>query len=369
MKTSANLRQSVSAILMTSLLITAGVTPLANAQAPVYPPGVGANPDILIPGWVTWCATYWGKHLNCTIEMFNANAGYAPPAPRNPPVTTAPYRGPNWGTTEATASSLFPSTILANFTNNASINTQMSNMQWTMWAQLSTELTRLDTTETIRPQIFKLAAEKLNANNLIMFRSVFGATIDTYVTDYSPAAVKTAYAAGKTQPPLYLSTAYYASKGVAPPVFPSTMAYYDVYLMAYTQRSDLPNAAMKRATTYLQVRMKLGPLDVIYVLGAAAGIITLFDPSAWADFKQWWNNTDLTPPAIDWPSPTVILPPDGIPGGGYPGGVVPPTSVPLFDPTGGTYDPTDPTIPGYDFPGDDFYGWDFDGCLGLDSGC
>jgi hypothetical protein len=292
--------------------------------------------------------------------MYAAQKGYGAPAPKNPALTTAAFVGPNWGTTPATSLSLFPSVIYSNFVNNPNINTQMSSMTWTMWAQLSTELTRLDTTGAYRPLIFEQAAKILNANNLIMMRAVFGSIIDTYVYDYTPtAATWNAYEAGYIQPPLYLSTAWYASKGTAPVLMPSTMAYYDVFLMAYTQQGDAtPAVSLKRATTYLQVRMKLGPLDIFYIAGAVASMVAFFDPNAWADMKQWYSNTQFWPPQIDWPQPISLVPHAG----GYPSDA-PPSTVPLPDPTGGAVDPGTETIPSYELPSDSSFSWDFGDCI------
>jgi hypothetical protein len=363
MKTSINLRSSIAAILATGLVVF------------TMPPRAVAKPDPP-PAWEVYCRPYVALSLVCTEAMWTAHINGTTPAytvpghTGNPPVTTPAYTGPNWGNSIATIDAQFPVIIYDNFVNNAKINTQMSNMQWTMWARLSTELTRLDKTGAYRPLIYKVAAQKLSANNLIMMRSAFGTVIDTYVTDYAPAAVLTAYNAGKVQPALYMSENYYVTKGIAVEVPATPLEYFDVFLMAFTQQGDAnPNASLKRATTYLQVRMKLGPLDILYAAAAAITVI-VEGPAAWSAISQAYNDA-YNGIAQSFPEPIILTPPDGIPftyppngGPGYPGGA--PSLISIGDPTGGILDPDLDVIPGFDFPGDLDY--DF-GCLGLDSAC
>ena len=69
----------------------------------------------------------------------------------------------------------------------------MSNMQWTMWARLSTELTRLDKADAYRPLIYKLAAQKLSAKQPDLDALRCSERSSTaYVADYAPAAILTA---------------------------------------------------------------------------------------------------------------------------------------------------------------------------------
>ena len=360
---SSNLRSSIAAILMTALVVL--TTPRAIAKPD--PP----------PAWEVYCRPYVALNLICNEPMWQAHVNGTTPAyalpghTGNPPVTTAAFTGPNWGNSIATIDAQFPVIIYDNFANNASINMQMSNMQWTMWARLSTELTRLDTTGAYRPLIYKLAAQKLSANNLILMRSVFGTIIDTYVTDYTPTeAVWSAYEAGKAQPAMPLSQNWYASKGLAVPVPATPPEYYDVFLMAFTQQGDAtPAASLKRATTYLQVRMKLGFLDIVYIAAAITTFI-VEGPAAWAAISGAYNEA-ANAIGQSWPAPIIILPPDGIPftyppdgGPGVPSGQ--PSLISITDPTGGILNPDLDVIPGFAFPDD--LGYDF-GCLGLDDAC
>ncbi len=359
---SSNLRSSIAAILMTGLVVL--TTPRAIAKPD--PP----------PAWEVYCRPYVALNLICNEPMWQAHVNGTTPAytvpghTGTPPVTTPAFTGPNWGNSIATIDAQFPAIIYDNFTTNASINTQMSNMQWTMWARLSTELTRLDKADAYRPLIYKLAAQKLSANNLILMRSVFGTIIDTYVADYAPAAILTAYTSGKAQPPMYMSQYWYASKGLAVEVPATPLEYYDVFLMAFTQQGDAqPAVSLKRAATYLQVRMKLGPLDVVYIVAAAITII-VEGPAAWNVISQVYQDA-ANGVSQAWPEPIIIMPPDGIPftyppdgGPGVPSGQ--PGLISFSDPTGGILDPDLDIIPGFDFPGD----LDFDfGCLGLDDAC
>ena len=126
---------------------------------------------------------------------------------------------------------------------------------------------------------------------------------------------------------------------------------------------------MKRAATYLPVRMKIGPLDVVYIVAAAITII-VEGPAAWNVISQVYQDA-ATGVSQAWPEPIIIMPPDGIPftyppdgGPGVPSGQ--PGLISFSDPTGGILDPDLDIRPFFDFPGDlDFVF----GCLGLDDSC
>lgn len=316
--------------------------------------------------WIVYCTTYWNENLPCNYLTWQGSGGFKTPKPVNPPITApAVSNAPQWGTTDATVFAAFGPTILAHFKTNPLINAQITNMNWTMLARLSTELAAHDASNLYRPQIYTVAAQKLTAPALAWMRSAFGSVLDIYIADYAPAAVYTAYLRITPYPPLYLSTNWWLTKKLAPEVFPSTMSYYDILLNQYTLAGDTTQSALHKTMIYTQRRQKAGVVEVVGTVGAVLGIIQFFDPNAWADIKQisndWYVAIKGAYPIV-WPLP-VTSPPDGSVGGGYPGGLPPPI-MPVPDTTGGVPgDPNTSYFPMYNFPGEE--GWAYCG-IGID---
>jgi hypothetical protein len=312
------LSRTIATILMAGAVTSMAATPvLAEAAAPSASP----TPDIYVPGWVTYCAPYLAKNLVCTIATFNT---YYP----NPPYTSKPtlpaatapsYTPGNWGTTAAGIEADFPVNLVGNFRTNPNINAQMTAIQLPMLAAMSISMHRLDPSNTYLPSLLELAAQKLSATNLVTFRGAFGTALDTYVADYAPAAVKTAYDAAAKINPIWLSNYYYVAKGLARPTALTINSYaaYDTFLLTYTYQSDTPNVAVHKAVQYLQIRAKFGLAEAVGVAGLAIAIILFFDPDAWNDIVNEYNQLTSTPPpnTTQYPGlqptlPTIIaLPP------------------------------------------------------------
>lgn len=293
----SHLSRSIAAILMAGAVTSMAATPvLAQVAAPSKSP----SPDILVPGWVTWCSAYWAKNLTCTINTFNT---YYPNAPYSPkpalPAATAPsYTPGNWGTTAAGIEADFPVNLVGNFRTNPNINAQMTAIQLPMLAAMSISMHRLDPGNTYLPSLLELAAQKLSAANLVTFRGAFGAAVGTYVADYAPATVKTAYEAATPINPVWLSNYYYVAKGLARPA-PLTInsyAAYDAFLLTYTYQSDSPNVAVHKAVQYLQIRAKFGLAEAVGVASLAIAIVLFFDPNAWNDIVNEYNQLTQPPP-------------------------------------------------------------------------
>jgi hypothetical protein len=304
----------------------------------VVSPGDGGS-------YYAYCRAYWNQNLPCNAAMYENGAGYLGGSAL-PNVTTSAYTPGNWGSTNAEIQANFPGEIVANFTANPAINAQVTAMQSTMAAMLSTEMTRLDPGNVHRPALYLAAAQHLSAENIALMRSAFGPAMDPYIEENAPALVLATYHTLPVYSPTYLSIYYYNTIGTAPLVSPSTTAPYDTFLMAYTSASDSVPVALRKTATYLQVRQKFGPMDVLGGAAAILGIISFFDPNAWADFKQWTSNLPAQIPSI--------TPPDWQ-GGGFGGGAPADTGAqPLTDVNpNGTADPNQVDFEPGDFGGNE----------------
>ena len=128
---------------------------------------------------------------------------------------------------------------------------------------------------------------------------------------YAPASVLATYKATPALPALQGST-YWVSQGNTAILLPQSYNY-DVFLDAYTAGINEPVAtSLHKAATYLQVRIKAGPLEVLGGVGAVLAIISFFDPTAWQDIqnlvKSWFTcTTDSDCDINDLPIPDPTL--------------------------------------------------------------
>jgi hypothetical protein len=281
-------------------------------------------------------AVTYTNHDNGLLPAYNLN-----------PVTGAEAASPsytpgNWGTTAAAVEADFPVNFLGNLEHAPAANAQLSAAQISMWANISTTLHRTDPTNVYIPAIMEYAAKNFNLFNLLMFRAVMGPTFDTYVADYTTGNNKVEYDGQAKINPVWLSWYYFNSKGIAIPSFSSQTSYAaeDVLILTYTYGTDYPVLAMHKATTYLQVRMKLGLVEIVAIAGLVVAVGAWLDPQLGTQIADLYHQltTPTAPDTTYWPD--VPAP-----------GSLPPMQLPLSQIV--PYDPTAPTLPASDWGDDD----------------
>jgi hypothetical protein len=272
------------------------------APAPVSHGGGGVTPDI------QFCA--------CCVMNAEMAAGNAPtgtlaqqcglvttpvktgssPAPK-PAVPSMPSQG----TTVATIAQQFPVVIVWQFTNYsaAQLNTQFALFDQASVSRFSVAY-YLDTNGNMAP-LMTLAAQKLTAANLVKWASAFGVTETTdYVNAYSPAAVKSAYAAAIGSVVIvHQSVAHHLSvnaKAMTTSGLSGGVGAPTIYMTPYEIYSEylFTEATTEAGAWALAAKYCVGELGFAWWVGhdvIGAGFVWVangINPSALADMWETW---------------------------------------------------------------------------------
>jgi hypothetical protein len=169
------------------------------------------------------------------------------------------------GNTPATVSAQFPKVMLWTLQTNPAINAQLLSWAPIYWARLSTEMSLASSAD--QWDFLYVAVQKLSAPTLIKMRAAFGIEVDTYVSEYAPAATRSAYFAASKLAPVPRSFALYQAKGL--PYTPNpkiTMTVYDIFLEYYAAEGATITSAIVQAT-----RFATGELGWAFGVGLLAG--------------------------------------------------------------------------------------------------
>lgn len=297
------------------------------------------------------CEFNWVRNLPCE-NIPPATPFHITVAQPNTIHTNA-FAPPNWGTSAAEVHTNFAQALYDDFARNTAIKSQFEATQAVTIALLSQYMAANDPIGADTWDMLYEAARSLTAADLVRLEASFGPNVDSAVEAGAPPAVAQAYFAAGTPSPTPGGWWWSTIPGNVFTPLPSDQYIYLIYLAQYFSDNDAnPLRSMRRATLFVQARMKLGVIDVISIAGSIAGFVSLFDPNAIADlnnfvqsYKGGWANLISTSPGAP-----MILP-------GYP------TLMPSVNPLPPDFNPDSPTLPAID-DSPDAYGFCTDAILG-----
>ena len=153
--------------------------------------------------------------------------------------------------TRASVDAAFSSTILSNFTSNPNINATFASLGTAEIAILST---RYVATGGNVQTLANIAAQRLNAQNLVRFNTAFGMMeIDSAVGNFAPYSVQSVYFTTPVPPPFLHSHAQMQAMGIVTAAPTLDYTIYEVYLDYLTSGLTVESALAMTAMYVGQV--------------------------------------------------------------------------------------------------------------------
>jgi hypothetical protein len=225
-----------------------------------------------------------------------------------PPISLPAFTPLAWGTTAAQIQANFAANILYGFETNLNLDNALTMASDVMLARLSAELAAHDTAGDTHWILAYAIVRGVSVANLKRLHAAFGDTLMAGVLSYMTPAVLAAYnSPSPTVTPMQFSQNAVIHGLPGLPAY-SQIYTYDLYLDQYFSTTDTPTMALRKAVVYLQVRVKLTVVDVIIITGAVASIISLIDPNAVEDLRNWWEWQMVDPRNFPYVMQIIIVP-------------------------------------------------------------